>query len=405
MSSAPAMEDEAPPRQPTLLQKALASSAGSVITALVTTPLDVVKTRLQTGSPQAIPPVIIRQHQHDGSSSLATKKRHPGMRHKPTSQTWAMLTGHRCLTCGSVIKPAHICFGAEEFRGARRQAAQQPPRATASTMRALLQIGRAEGLRGLYSGLSPTLAMVVPQTVLYFSCYEAFKARLETAGLGQVAAPMAAGGSARVLAVVALAPLELVRTRMQGPRDSGGGGGAPRTLRAALSEAASGGGRALFTGLVPTLWRDVPFSVMYWAGYDTIRRALAARQRRGDGGGALLRRRSAAGDVMAHAFLGGVGAGALATVVTHPFDVVKTRQQLASAPAPPRGAAAATAAATAAPPAERMWPLARRIVQQEGYGALLAGLPARVAKVAPACAIMISSYEGAKHVFAGGAAA
>ena len=44
--------------------------------------------------------------------------------------------------------------------------------------------------------------------------------------------------------------------------------------------------------------------------------------------------------------------------------------------------------------------LARSIVAREGIAALGAGLPARVAKVAPACAIMISSYEGVKQLVA-----
>jgi solute carrier family 25, member 39/40 len=37
------------------------------------------------------------------------------------------------------------------------------------------------------------------------------------------------------------------------------------------------GPAALWRGLGPTLWRDVPFSALYWFGYEQLRRALAAR--------------------------------------------------------------------------------------------------------------------------------
>ncbi len=41
----------------------------------------------------------------------------------------------------------------------------------------------------------------------------------------------------------------------------------------------------------------------------------------------------------------------------------------------------------------KMMSLMRAIVQEEGFRGLWRGLTARVAKVAPSCAIMISSYE------------
>ncbi|RUS24148.1 hypothetical protein BC938DRAFT_474033 [Jimgerdemannia flammicorona] len=49
----------------------------------------------------------------------------------------------------------------------------------------------------------------------------------------------------------------------------------------------------------------------------------------------------------------------------------------------------------------QMAKLMRQIVREEGYQGLFRGLVPRVAKVAPACAIMISSYEVGKAFFAG----
>ena len=41
----------------------------------------------------------------------------------------------------------------------------------------------------------------------------------------------------------------------------------------------------------------------------------------------------------------------------------------------------------------------RDVVTRHGYAGLFAGLVPRVAKIAPACAIMITSYEAGKDYF------
>lgn len=48
---------------------------------------------------------------------------------------------------------------------------------------------------------------------------------------------------------------------------------------------------------------------------------------------------------------------------------------------------------------ESTWRMLVDIVREEGPRAIFAGLGARLAKVAPACAVMISSYEAAKLAF------
>ena len=77
----------------------------------------------------------------------------------------------------------------------------------------------------------------------------------------------------------------------------------------------------------------------------------------------------------------GAVAGGLAGAITTPFDVLKTRAQLAT---------------------DRAHPLLaglRSIAREEGLAALFRGWSARSAKAAPACAIVLSSYEMIKHVY------
>ena len=40
-----------------------------------------------------------------------------------------------------------------------------------------------------------------------------------------------------------------------------------------------------------------------------------------------------------------------------------------------------------------MWAIMRRIIQEEGIRGLYTGIIPRISRVAPACAIMLSSYE------------
>lgn len=47
------------------------------------------------------------------------------------------------------------------------------------TLDAFFKISRNEGVKTLYSGLSPTLVLALPTTVLYFVAYEQMRVRLK----------------------------------------------------------------------------------------------------------------------------------------------------------------------------------------------------------------------------------
>ncbi|KAA0165628.1 hypothetical protein FNF27_07636 [Cafeteria roenbergensis] len=303
-------------------------------------------------------------------------------------------------------------------RMARRSAA--PRIARMSTTDTFLHVARTEGAAALWSGVLPTLVMAVPSTMMYFTAYDELKETIEgrTAPGSAVhqLAPLIAGGVARAGAATVVSPLELVRTKLQAPAaakllDAASSGASraasPLQLARALGRAAGqagssmrlaiaeevrlGGVASLWRGVVPTLWRDVPFSMVYWLGYERLREASTA----------LIARET--GSSMDHppiaqrfavAFAAGAGSGSVAAVLTTPFDVVKTRvqvrlfrqQQEARRRGP--GCAGLRTPSTL----EALLTVAR----EEGAASLFTGLGARVAKVAPACAIMISSYEACK---------
>lgn len=87
---------------------------------------------------------------------------------------------------------------------------------------ALVKISRTEGIWSLWSGLSPTLILAIPATVVYFVTYEQLRTRLadwakrrSTSETQPLWAPLLAGCTARLWAASLVSPLELVRTKMQ----------------------------------------------------------------------------------------------------------------------------------------------------------------------------------------------
>jgi len=176
-----------------------------------------------------------------------------------------------------------------------------------------------------------------------------------------------------------ISPLELFRTNMQhlGPE------GTIRTVFGQVATAVrSQGASVLFKGLVPTLWRDVPFSAIYWTGFESARSRLRVPLTSLIGPGPALE--------FSLSFLAGGASGALAAALTTPFDVAKTRTQIklstVGAPLPDKDALSILGQL-------------RTIWRAEGIAGLTSGLSPRIFKVAPACAIMIGSYEFCKAFF------
>ncbi|GCB63287.1 hypothetical protein scyTo_0013184, partial [Scyliorhinus torazame] len=89
-------------------------------------------------------------------------------------------------------------------------------------------------------------------------------------------------------------------------------------------------------------------------------------------------------------FSSGATSGAIAAVLTLPFDVVKTRRQIELGE---------LSASHSRKTLTATLKIMKRIVQESGFGGLFVGLLPRLMKVAPACAIMISSYEYGKSFF------
>ena len=249
----------------------------------------------------------------------------------------------------------------------RQQAGGSPPKSIFSIS---VRLVGQEGVFALWTGLRATLIMQVPAQAIYMTLYEHIYQRIrapELLGQQQWVAALVAGGSARMVASSIVSPVELLRTQIQAAAP---GANVGSTLTAtARSTVEREGVRGLWKGLVPTLWRDVPFSCIYWIAYEKLKRSFAASD------GVLS---------VPYAFAAGASAGSLAALLTTPLDVIKTRQQVSI------GSPAGTRHGTGS--------LLLGVLREGGVSALFAGLGPRLLKVAPSCAVMITSYELGKRL-------
>ncbi|XP_026780572.2 probable mitochondrial glutathione transporter SLC25A40 isoform X3 [Pangasianodon hypophthalmus] len=315
----------------TPVQQMVASCSGALLTSLFVTPLDVIKIRLQ-------------------------------------AQRSPLYKGKCFVYCNGLMD--HICV----CENGNVKAWYKPQGHFNGTLDAFIKIVRMEGIKSLWSGLPPTLVMAVPATVIYFTSYDQLCAALRhRMGERSDLAPLLAGAIARVGSATLISPLELIRTKLQSERQS------YRELSAVIRSAVhTEGWLALWRGLGPTLLRDVPFSAMYWYNYEK-------------GKAWLCRYNKTTEPTFSIAFISGAVSGSIASIVTLPFDVVKTRRQVELGELQARKLSSQASCST--------YTVMKRIVAESGIQGLFAGFMPRLIKVAPACAIMISTYEFGKAFF------
>ena len=251
------------------------------------------------------------------------------------------------------------------------------------------------GLRGFWAGTPVGLMQAVPNTVLYMSIYEYMKAAIASSVLPPSYAslsPGLAGGVARVFCVTVMSPLEVLRTMQTG----GTPGSALEIVRSIHRQ---NGVKGFYRGWTSTIARDAPYSAIYWYAFDLMRPLWEAAfvppsSSSASSASAFPSASASASPVVASSstpatafsnaatFSAGASASALAALVTHPFDVVKTRSQLAVAvPVPVDGSAARFSSGLAA------------LYRAGGVPALYRGLSMRLATVIPGSAIVITVYE------------
>ena len=352
--------------QLSLYNRMLSATAGSFLTSLFLTPMDVVRVRLQQQE-------MLEEFQK---------------------------TGCDCATVSSNINESHVnkfnkhlfweenCFSNLHCKDQKQ---------FSSTLDAFKKISTNEGVATLWRGISLTLLMAIPANVIYYSGYEGLRDVSPLKHNYETFNALICGAGARVVAATCIAPIELLRTRLQSI-PAGQGVSSFTILNDLLletkKEMSSLGYKSLFKGLEITLWRDVPFSAIYWASYESMKKNLnfmeVSNHNNHKNEGFL--------EHFTKSFIAGSISGTIAGVITHPFDVGKTRLQIAMQERENGSSNLQRKQAVNFQNNRNMFAYLNAIRKNEGALALYAGITPRIIKIAPSCAIMISTYEFGKKI-------
>lgn len=294
------------------------------------------------------------------------------------------------------------------------------------------RIVATEGVVGAYAGIKPTLVMTVPTITLYFTAYEEICWLLRTRTRTGTSThdpsnsswiPLIAGGSARLVASSITAPFEYLRTRLAATATiQGNTRTTTRTCSSSVEPKRTSlirefrtiiqteGVGALYRGLRSTLWRDVPFASIYWFVMENMKQQVGLDT-------TTMSPVEQAGFALAN----GAVSSVVATAFTTPFDVIKTRQQALAYHHNGREVNRSPKRVTAAVRRSSVrsnsfvnrkgrdvyefccrsagtFEYMGQIIKTEGIAGLWRGNQARMLKVVPAYAIIISTYEFGKSV-------
>ncbi|XP_058093013.1 mitochondrial phosphate carrier protein 3, mitochondrial-like [Magnolia sinica] len=174
---------------------------------------------------------------------------------------------------------------------------------------------KEQGLRGFFKGWVPTLLGYSAQGACKFGFYEFFKkyysdiAGPEYAAKYKTLIYLAGSASAEVIADVALCPMEAVKVRVQTQPGFARGlsDGLPKFVR-------SEGVLGLYKGIVPLWGRQIPYTMMKFASFETIVEMLYKH--------AIPTPKDQCSKPfqLGVSFAGGYVAGVFCAVVSHPAD-------------------------------------------------------------------------------------
>jgi len=203
-------------------------------------------------------------------------------------------------------------------------------RNTSALLSTTRQIVASQGLIGLWRGTSATLARNVPGVALYMTSLTQLRTIMATSPyfalvlssdtrnasvLPQLTSQgnLLAGATTRVAVGFLLNPFSVLKARYESNMY------AYKSLTGAFLSIARLGPSELFRGFLASSLRDAPYAGIFVVLYEGIKRQSAS----------VLRPTSDTQSTLMHT-ASAASAGAIATMVTHPFDVIKTKVQVRS---------------------------------------------------------------------------
>ncbi|KAF4689437.1 hypothetical protein FOZ60_001687 [Perkinsus olseni] len=248
------------------------------------------------------------------------------------------------------------------------------------------------GMKGLWTGVLPSLTIAVPSNLAFLSLYEHYRRKRYPVEW--------AAAKASMWVVFFTQPLEFLRTRVQ----AWAGHGTPGYFNAFATVFYEDTFVSYWRGLLVTFMRDVPFAAIFWSSYERGKQLLLPVhvERRGTAKWGTKREKlelaerfadaeategSAGmyGEVWGYSFLNAAACGALASVVTHPFDVMKTQLQSHQR--------ATSRNNYRIYRIHNTWTCAKALHEQYGWRGFTLGIVPRTARVLLASGLLFATYE------------
>lgn len=235
----------------------------------------------------------------------------------------------------------------------------------------ILEIVRKDGPMRLYRGVSAIVLGAIPSHALYFATYEFAKQHMFHIQPGMSAgnnsqAIFFSGAAATVAHDLVVTPVDVIKQRMQMKNSQF------RSVVECARHVYRTEGASVFLRSYPTtVIMNIPFQGTYFLTYETVKSLMSGSSTLGS---------SNSEESTSTWLVSGFIAGALAGILSLPFDVVKTRIQT-------------TKGLKAVSPTR----VARHMVRTEGFGSLLRGAGPRIMVCAPAAATCWTVYETMKR--------
>ncbi|KXS98587.1 hypothetical protein AC578_4307 [Pseudocercospora eumusae] len=235
------------------------------------------------------------------------------------------------------------------------------------------KIMASEGRTALYTGGSPTFFGYSVQGALKYGCYEFFKkfysdlAGEENATRYKTWIYLAGSASAEFFADIGLCPFEAVKVRMQTTMPPFAKGTFDGISKIVAEEGVSG----LYKGITPLWGRQIPYTMMKFASFETIVEMIYHRLP-----GTKDDYSKAAQTGVA--FSGGYLAGILCAIISHPADVMVSKLN------------------TNRQKGESFGGATSRIYKDIGFGGLWSGLPVRIVMIGTLTGLQWMIYDSFK---------
>ncbi|XP_057984020.1 uncharacterized protein LOC131168536 [Malania oleifera] len=297
----------------------------------------------------------------------------PELRPKQSQSTHNGLLFWQFMIAGSIAGCVeHMAMFPVDTLKTRMQAlgASCPPQ-PAGLRQAVSSILKLEGPAGLYRGIAAMALGAGPAHAVYFSVYEFCKSALSAGNSSNSAAHAASGVFATVASDAVFTPMDMVKQRLQ-LRSSPYRGVMDCVKRVLMEE----GFQAFYASYRTTVIMNAPFTAVHFATYEAAKRGLME-----------VSPESANDETLVVHATAGAAAGALASVVTTPLDVVKTQLQCQGVCGCHRFSSSS------------IGDVIQTIVKNDGYRGLMRGSVPRMLFHAPAAAICWSTYEASKTFF------